>query len=147
MSFTVYSLAFIEGVGGPEMMMILVITLMLFGGKKLPELARGVGKSIREFKKAAAGVEEEFKRAIEDETPKPTEQKILPAPALASSGTMADATLNHDLDPAAETSFAHVPTTPLLSLPASSTPAPAPALALIKTTPPATIRNRGRADV
>ena len=36
-----------------------LIVLVLFGGQKLPEFARGLGKSIREFKKAAAGVEEE----------------------------------------------------------------------------------------
>ncbi|HRJ46934.1 MAG TPA: twin-arginine translocase TatA/TatE family subunit, partial [Opitutaceae bacterium] len=59
-------LAFIEGIGGPELMMVLFVVLMLFGGKKLPELAKGLGKSMREFKKAASGVEEEFKRAIED---------------------------------------------------------------------------------
>ena len=61
------TLAFIDGVGAPEMMLIFVIVLVLFGGKKLPEFARGLGKSIREFKKAAAGVEEEFKRALEED--------------------------------------------------------------------------------
>src|SRR5882757_2267949 len=64
------SLAFIEGLGGPEMVLILVIVLVLFGGEKLPDFARGLGKSIREFKKAAAGVEEEFKRALEEDTQK-----------------------------------------------------------------------------
>ena len=72
-------LAFLEGVGGPEMALIFVIILVLFGGEKLPDFARGLGKSIREFKKAAAGVEEEFKRALEEDehkksapTPVPT---------------------------------------------------------------------------
>ena len=46
---------------------IFVIVLMLFGGKKLPEFARGLGKSIREFKKAASGVEEDFKRALDED--------------------------------------------------------------------------------
>lgn len=63
-------IAFIESLGGPEMVMIFVIVLVLFGGKKLPEFARGMGKSIREFKKAAAGVEEEFKRALEEDEQK-----------------------------------------------------------------------------
>jgi len=62
------TLAFIEGIGGPELLMIMFVVLLLFGGQKLPELAKGLGKSLREFKKAASGVEEEFKRAIE-ETP------------------------------------------------------------------------------
>lgn len=64
--------AFIEGLGGPELIMVFFVVLLLFGGQKLPELARGLGKSIREFKKATAGVEEEIKKAIEapPETPK-----------------------------------------------------------------------------
>jgi sec-independent protein translocase protein TatA len=46
--------------GGPEVMMVFVIALLLFGAKKLPELARGMGKSMGEFKKAR----EEFEREI-----------------------------------------------------------------------------------
>jgi TatA/E family protein of Tat protein translocase len=65
------SLAFIEGIGGPELMMIMFIVLLLFGANRLPELARGMGKSIREFKKAASGVENEVRRAMEDEPAKP----------------------------------------------------------------------------
>jgi len=59
-------IAFIEGVGGPELMMILFVVLLLFGGEKLPEFARGFGKAMREFRKAANNVEGEFKRAIDD---------------------------------------------------------------------------------
>jgi sec-independent protein translocase protein TatA len=71
MTFFPYPAAFIEGIGGPEMIMILVLVLVMFGGKKLPEFARGLGKSVKEFKKAASGVEEEFKRALaEDEAKK-----------------------------------------------------------------------------
>jgi sec-independent protein translocase protein TatA len=74
-------LAFIDGLGGPEMVLIFVIILVLFGGQKLPEFARGLGKSIREFKKAAAGVEEEFKRALEEDDYK---KKVAPAPVAAA---------------------------------------------------------------
>jgi len=59
-------LAFIDGVGGPELMMIMFVVLLLFGGEKLPEFARGFGKAMREFRKAAGNVEDEFKRAIDD---------------------------------------------------------------------------------
>ena len=47
------------GLGGAELLVILCIALLLFGGAKLPELAKGLGKSIREFKKAAAEGENE----------------------------------------------------------------------------------------
>ena len=47
--------------GAPEIIVILVIVLLLFGGKKLPELARGLGKGINEFKKASKEVENEIK--------------------------------------------------------------------------------------
>ena len=60
MAFAPPTFGFIEGLGAPEVMLIFVIILVLFGGEKLPGLARGLGKSIREFKKAAADVEEEF---------------------------------------------------------------------------------------
>lgn len=56
--------AFLD-VGTPELILILFVALLLFGGKKLPELAKGLGQSIREFKKASAGIEEEIKKAIE----------------------------------------------------------------------------------
>jgi TatA/E family protein of Tat protein translocase len=80
------SLAFIEGLGGPEMMLIMLIVLVLFGGEKLPGFARGLGKSIREFKKAASGAEEEFKRAIEgDEPSKPTPTLPTALPSAAAT--------------------------------------------------------------
>jgi len=46
-------LAGVLGLGAPELVLILVILLVLFGGQKLPGLAKGLGQSIKEFKKAA----------------------------------------------------------------------------------------------
>lgn len=43
--------------GTPEIILIVVALLLLFGGKKIPELARGLGKGIREFKDASKGIE------------------------------------------------------------------------------------------
>ena len=51
------------GLGSTELIVILLIILLVFGGKKLPELAKGLGKGIAEFKKAKDGV----KDAINDE--------------------------------------------------------------------------------
>lgn len=59
-------LGFIGPVGGPEMIMIFIVILLLFGAKKLPELARGVGKSMGEFKKAREEFEREITRSEED---------------------------------------------------------------------------------
>lgn len=47
----------------PEMIMIFIVVLLLFGAKKLPELARGVGKSMGEFKKARDEFEREITRS------------------------------------------------------------------------------------
>ena len=46
-------IAGVLGLGAPELLIILVIFLVLFGGAKLPGLAKGLGQSIKEFKKAA----------------------------------------------------------------------------------------------
>jgi sec-independent protein translocase protein TatA len=48
------------------MMLILFAVLLLFGGEKMPQLAKGIGKAIREFKKATSDVEQEIKRALDD---------------------------------------------------------------------------------
>jgi sec-independent protein translocase protein TatA len=50
-------------IGMQEMVMIFIIILLLFGAKKLPELARGIGKSMGEFKKAKEEFEHEITRA------------------------------------------------------------------------------------
>lgn len=73
------SISFIEGLGAPELMLIFFVVLLLFGGQKLPEFARGLGKTMREFRKAASGVEQEFKRAIE-EKPAALPPPSMPAP-------------------------------------------------------------------
>ncbi len=56
--------------------MIMFVILLLFGANRLPELARGLGKSVREFKKAASGVEQEVRRAMEEEPPKPAPKPL-----------------------------------------------------------------------
>lgn len=48
------------GIGMPEVMVIMLLVLILFGSKRLPEVARGLGKSMQEFKKAADDVKREL---------------------------------------------------------------------------------------
>jgi len=83
-----FPLAFIEGIGGPELMMIMFIILLLFGANKLPELAKGLGKSVREFKKAASGVENEVRRAMEEQPEEPLPKKF---PAYPPAGVIQQA--------------------------------------------------------
>jgi sec-independent protein translocase protein TatA len=69
-------LALISMPQGGEWIIIMVIVLLLFGAKKLPQLARGVGKSLGEFKKARDEFEQEVKRAEHDvKTPDSTTAK------------------------------------------------------------------------
>ena len=57
--------------GWPEIVAILAVVLLLFGAKKLPELARGLGKGINEFKKASRDVQDEIERSVEEPPPTP----------------------------------------------------------------------------
>ena len=53
-------------IGGPEIIVILLLVLVLFGGKKIPELMKGLGKGVKEYKKAMNGIEEEVNNATEE---------------------------------------------------------------------------------
>jgi sec-independent protein translocase protein TatA len=66
----------IFNLGGMEVILILAVVLLLFGAKKLPELAKGLGQGIKEFKKATREVTDEMNTAMNDNTPPP--QKTIP---------------------------------------------------------------------
>jgi sec-independent protein translocase protein TatA len=61
---------------GPEMIVVFFAILLLFGGKKIPELMRGIGKGIREFNTARNSLEQELKEGMnEDEQREKTKRK------------------------------------------------------------------------
>ncbi|HEX9048859.1 MAG TPA: twin-arginine translocase TatA/TatE family subunit [Verrucomicrobiae bacterium] len=71
------------GLGGWEVILILAVVLILFGAKKLPELAKGLGSGIKEFKKASREVTEEIQNAANDNPPPPAPK--IPANTTAQS--------------------------------------------------------------
>lgn len=62
-------LALLSNFGGPDLIIILLIILVLFGAKKLPELARGMGQAMREFQKAKDDFGDELHKAGKTEEP------------------------------------------------------------------------------
>ncbi|MCC5840807.1 MAG: twin-arginine translocase TatA/TatE family subunit [Opitutales bacterium] len=70
-------LAFIQNIGPMELIIILVVILLLFGAKRLPELAKGLGKSMSEFKKATQEVQDDFRDAMDSADPS---KPVKPAP-------------------------------------------------------------------
>jgi sec-independent protein translocase protein TatA len=73
--------------GGGEIILILALVLILFGAKKLPELAKGLGTGIKEFKKATRDVTDEIHTAMEEPPPQP---KPLP-PSTTQPATQVEA--------------------------------------------------------
>lgn len=74
------SLAIFQQLGPLEIFVVVFLILLLFGAKKLPELARGMGKAMKEFKKATKEVEEDIRTAM-DEEPEPAAKKEEVKPA------------------------------------------------------------------
>jgi len=56
---------FFKGIGTGEIILVAVVILLLFGGKKIPELMKGLGKGIKNFKDGMKDVEDEIKKEIE----------------------------------------------------------------------------------
>ena len=61
-------------IGGQELIVIALIVLVLFGGKKIPELMKGLGKGVKEYKRAVGGIEDEVKDATRIPDEKPEQQ-------------------------------------------------------------------------
>ncbi|WP_210514135.1 Sec-independent protein translocase subunit TatA/TatB [Hymenobacter terricola] len=72
---------FLGDIGGSELMLIMVVILIFFGANKIPELARGLGKGIREFKDASTEIRREFEQVGQPTQPNYSQQQPnYPAP-------------------------------------------------------------------
>lgn len=67
------------GIQGTEWLLILLLVLLLFGGKRIPELARSFGKGISEFKKGVRDIEKEVELADQEKQAKTPESKQVDA--------------------------------------------------------------------
>ena len=75
---TIETLALFQALGGWEIALILVAALLLFGGKKLPELARGLGKGMRQFKEELTGAKkslDDISKAVDDDVESPAAEE------------------------------------------------------------------------
>jgi len=70
-------LALLSNFGGPDLIIILLIVLVLFGAKKLPELAKGMGQAVKEFQKA----KDEFSDELHNAGNAPAKPEVRPADA------------------------------------------------------------------
>lgn len=61
-------------IGAPEIIFIVLIVLLLFGGKKIPELVHGLGKGVKSFKQGMNEMEEEVKKPEKEPSSQPTEE-------------------------------------------------------------------------
>jgi len=94
---TMSVLASFMNLGGPDLIVILLIILLLFGAKKLPDLARGLGQAMKEFQKAKDEFSDELHKAGQVDTvqPKPNVQPAQSTvartePSLPSSAVRPD---------------------------------------------------------
>ncbi|HEY6170324.1 MAG TPA: twin-arginine translocase TatA/TatE family subunit [Verrucomicrobiae bacterium] len=75
--------------GGWEIVLILAVVLLLFGAKKLPELAKGLGQGIKEFKKATTDVQRDLQTALEEDVAPPTPPAPKSVPEKSETATAA----------------------------------------------------------
>lgn len=66
------------GLGVPELIIILVIALIIFGPKKLPEIGKGIGKAMREFKTATTEIQKDLSVDLNEENPDTSTTKTTP---------------------------------------------------------------------
>jgi len=74
---------------GGELIVVLIAVLILFGAKKIPEFAKGLGQGIKEFKKASSEVSNELHNAMNQETPPPPPPPAAKPPASSETASPA----------------------------------------------------------
>lgn len=60
------TLGFIQNIGGGSLVLIILVVILLFGAKRIPELARGLGRGIREFKDATKEIQDDLEEGLKD---------------------------------------------------------------------------------
>ncbi len=70
-----YNIFLLSAPGVPEMVLIAVVILIFFGGKKIPELMRGLGRGMREFNDAKNNVKSEFEEGMKEKETAATDKK------------------------------------------------------------------------
>jgi sec-independent protein translocase protein TatA len=61
--------AFLGNLGGPEIILIVLFVLIFFGAKKIPELARGLGRGIKEFQSATKEIKNDIQESVKEDKP------------------------------------------------------------------------------
>lgn len=72
------SILAVFGMGGGELILVLGAVLILFGAKKIPEFAKGLGQGMKEFKKASREVQDELENAMNNDVPPPAPKRVTP---------------------------------------------------------------------
>ncbi len=80
-------LLFLDNLGGGELLVIMVFVLFFFGSKKVPDLARGLGRASREFKDAMNGVQREIENSVSTDVKKPNTKPEISQPPPKIEGS------------------------------------------------------------
>jgi sec-independent protein translocase protein TatA len=64
----IFILGFIQNIGGGSLILIILVLLLLFGAKRIPELAKGLGRGIREFKDATKEIKNDIENSTKDDS-------------------------------------------------------------------------------